>query len=274
MDRIRIYDLEVFCHHGVFPEENKLGQKFIISLDLYLHTRVAGMNDDLSQSIHYGEVSHFVHDFMKNNTFKLLETVTEQLARKLLIELPLLEEIAIELKKPWAPIGLPLSYASCCITRKWHDVYLGVGSNIGDRHAYIQKAIKQLQNCEDIRVEKVSTLLTTKPYGEVVQDDFLNGCIYIKTLLTPNELLEELHLIERQLDREREIHWGPRTIDLDILFYDNEIIYQEDLVIPHIDMCHRMFVLEPLSEIAPYVIHPVNQMSVMQLKKQLENKQG
>ena len=80
MDKIKIKDLEIYCHHGVFPEENKLGQKFVVSATLYTDTREAGMNDDLTKSIHYGDVSHFITEFMQNHTFKLIETVAEKLA--------------------------------------------------------------------------------------------------------------------------------------------------------------------------------------------------
>ena len=94
----------------------------------------------------------------------------------------------------------------------------------------------------------------------VEQEDFLNGCLELETLLTPQELLEELHRIEQEAGRERKIHWGPRTLDLDILFYDKELIETEDLIIPHVDLENRYFVLKPLAEIAPNFRHPMTQM--------------
>lgn len=96
-------------------------------------------------------------------------------------------------------------------------------------------------------MRQVSELLVTKPYGGVEQEDFLNGCLELETLLTPQELLEELHRIEQEAGRERKIHWGPRTLDLDILFYDKELIETEDLIIPHVDLENRYFVLKPLA---------------------------
>ena len=119
------------------------------------------------------------------------------------------------------------------------------------------------------RVAKVSSYLVTEPYGGVEQDDFLNACLSLDTLLSPSELLEKLHEIEQAAHRERLIHWGPRTLDLDILLYDDEILETEDLIIPHVEMHKREFVLKPLSEIAPYKRHPVYQKTVAELLEAL-----
>ena len=94
----------------------------------------------------------------------------------------------------------------------------------------------------------------------------------MRTLLTPGELLVRLHQLEQEANRERIIHWGPRTLDLDILFYDNEIIDTVELHVPHIDMENRDFVLKPMVEIAPYLRHPVLNLTMEQLLKKLEGK--
>ena len=116
---------------------------------------------------------------------------------------------------------------------------------------------------------KVAEYLVTEPYGGVEQDDFLNTCIKMKTLLTPRELLEKIHKIEAMAGRERIIRWGPRTLDIDILMYDDEVCEDEDLLIPHIQMHKREFVLNPLSEIAPYKLHPVLKKTVVQMRDEL-----
>ena len=103
----------------------------------------------------------------------------------------------------------------------------------------------------------MSKLIVTEPYGGVEQDEFLNGACKIQTLLAPWELLDRLHELEKEAGRERLIHWGPRTLDLDILLYDNEIIENDELCIPHVDMQNRRFVLEPMAEIASHKRHPV-----------------
>ena len=272
MDKIEIRDLEIFANHGVFPEETALGQKFVVSAVMYTETRPAGLTDDLSASINYGEVSHMITDFLQKNTYKLLEAAVENLAEMLLLSLPLLKKITLRIEKPWAPVGLPLKTVAVEITRGWHTAYIAFGSNMGDKKKYLDNAIQGLRDMKEIVVEKVSEYLVTEPYGDVEQDEFLNGALRVRTLLSPEELLDRLHVLEQAADRKRIIHWGPRTLDLDILFYDNEIIDTVELHVPHIDMENRDFVLKAMVEIAPYLRHPVLNLTMEQLLKKLEGK--
>ena len=272
MDIIEIKNLEIFANHGVFPEENVLGQKFVVSAKLYTSTRKAGLTDELTASIHYGEVSQMITKFTKEHTYKLLETLAENLCQMLLHEFPLMNAITLRIEKPWAPVGLPLDTVAVEITRGWHTAYVAFGSNLGDKKKYIDDGIQGLRNTPDCEVEAVSEYLVTEPYGGVEQDEFLNGALRLRTLLTPEELLDRLHELEAAANRERIIHWGPRTLDLDILFYDNEIIDTPDLHIPHIDMENRDFVLKPLDEIAPYYRHPVLNKTIHQLLNELLTK--
>ena len=269
MDKIEIKNLEIFANHGVFPEENILGQKFVISATLYTDTRKAGLTDELTASIHYGEVSHMITKFTKEHTYKLLEALAENLCQMLLQELPLLKMITLRVEKPWAPVGLPLETVAVEITRGWHTTYVAFGSNLGDKKKFLDDGIQGLRTTPSCEVEAVSEYLVTEPYGDVEQDEFLNGVLKLRTLLTPEELLDRLHELEAAANRERIIHWGPRTLDLDILFYDNEIIDTPDLHIPHIDMENRDFVLKPMDEIAPYYRHPVLNKTIHQLLNEL-----
>ena len=269
MDKIEIRDLEIFANHGVFPEETALGQKFVVSAVMYTETRPAGLTDDLSASINYGEVSHMITDFLQKNTYKLLEAAVENLAETLLLSLPLLKKITLRIEKPWAPVGLPLKTVAVEITRGWHTAYVAFGSNMGDKKKYLDNAIQGLRDMKEIVVEKVSEYLVTEPYGDVEQDEFLNGALRVRTLLSPEELLDRLHVLEQAADRKRIIHWGPRTLDLDIIFYDDLISQEDDLCIPHVEMHKRSFVLEPLEEIAPYKRHPGNGKTVRQMLEEL-----
>ena len=269
MDKIEIKKLEIFANHGVFPEENVLGQKFVISATLYTDTRKAGLTDELTASIHYGEVSHMITKFTKEHTYKLLEALAENLCQMLLQELPLLKMITLRVEKPWAPVGLPLETVAVETTRGWHTAYVAFGSNLGDKKKFLDDGIQGLRTTPSCEVEAVSEYLVTEPYGGVEQDEFLNGVLKLRTLLTPEELLDRLHELEAAANRERIIHWGPRTLDLDILFYDNEIIDTPDLHIPHIDMENRDFVLKPMDEIAPYYRHPVLNKTIHQLLNEL-----
>ncbi|MBO4999433.1 MAG: 2-amino-4-hydroxy-6-hydroxymethyldihydropteridine diphosphokinase, partial [Bacteroidaceae bacterium] len=110
-----------------------------------------------------------------------------------------------------------------------------------------------------------SDYLVTAPYGGVEQDDFLNGALELKTTLEPEELLDVLHEIEQEAGRVREIHWGPRTLDLDILLYDDTVVDTERLHIPHIEMHKRDFVLKPMTQIAPWKRHPLLGKTVEEL---------
>ena len=271
-DYIKITNLKVFAHHGVFPEETRDGQDFYVNAKLILDCRRAGQTDCLADSLNYGEASHFITDYLQNYTYKLIEAAAEHLAEEMLLSMQVLKGVEIELCKPHAPIGLPFENVSVTIERSWHKVYLAVGSNMGDKNAYIAHGIEELGQVRGIRNIRVSDLLVTKPYGGVVQDDFVNGAIALETLLTPEELLEELHVIEKHANRERIIHWGPRTLDLDIIFYDRLVYEDENLIIPHIDMENRDFVLKPLSELCPNYRHPVLGKTVTQLLDALKER--
>lgn len=269
MDQIKITNLEVFCHHGVYREENVLGQKFLVSVILYADLRKAAIKDDLTQSVNYGEVCHFIKEQMEKETFKLIETLTEHLARKILIQFPMIDKIQLEVKKPWAPILLPLETVSVVMERSWHCVYLSIGSNMGDKENNLNKAIELLDLDDLCKVTNISSYLVTDPVGGVEQADFLNAALELKTLRTPKELLELIQQIENTLKRVRTIHWGPRTIDLDILFYDQEVIKTKELTIPHPEIKNREFVLSPMCEIAPALVHPVYGKTVCRLYEEL-----
>ena len=184
-DEIIIENLEVFANHGVFPEETRLGQKFLVSMHLHVDTRRAGLTDELTASVHYGEVCEFVTAYLKEHTYKLIEAAAEQTARSVLLRWPLIRGLSFELKKPWAPVGLPLESVSVRIERRWHRAYIALGSNMGDKRAYLDGAVEALRALPDCRVGAVSDFIVTAPFGGVKQDDFLNGCLELETLLMP-----------------------------------------------------------------------------------------
>lgn len=265
MDKITVNNLEIFANHGVFEEENKLGQLFVVSCDLYLETYRAGTTDALEYSVDYGLVCQYIARCMKEKTFKLIEAAAEYTARCILKKFKLVQKIVLTIKKPWAPIGMHVETAAVTITRCRHRAYVAVGSNIGDSKTIITMALKQLSELEDIELVKCSDFIVTPPYGVTEQPDFLNGCIEIETLMEPEELLDTLNRVEKIFGRERLVHWGPRTLDLDIIFYDDRVINTSRLTVPHSDMANRGFVLEPLNQIAGWYMHPVYHKTVTQL---------
>lgn len=138
--------------------------------------------------------------------------------------------------------------------------YLSIGTNQGNRHENLRQSLTGLDTTEGIEVVNVSGVYETEPWGVKDQAPFLNLAVEISTVLDPLSLLHRCQMIEERLGREREIHWGPRSIDIDILLYDDYIISTDELTIPHPYMEKREFVLAPLREIAPELVLPSGKM--------------
>jgi len=271
MDKIYIDNLMVYARYGVYDKERELPQRFNISATLYCDISKAGKSDDLEKTINYGEICKFINDYTVNHSFHLIETLACNLATELLKDTRGLKGIKITIMKPEAPVGLPVEAVGVSIERWWHTAYLSLGSNLGEREAFLDMAVDCLEDDTSIYVSKVSDYIETKPYGYENQDDFINACLEIKTIYSPTELLAVCQSIENKANRERKIHWGPRTLDIDILFYDDEVIQSQELQIPHPEIPLRSFVLEPLAQIAPYLMHPVLNKRISELLALLQN---
>lgn len=272
MDRIFLKNVEIFANHGVFQEEKKLGQKFILDIDLFLDTKEAGITGDLTKSVHYGELCHKIEEEFTKESYDLIETAAQKAADYILYNYELVKRVKVRLKKPWAPIGRHLDYAGVEIERGWTEAYLSIGSNIGNKEKNLNDAIEKMSSLNEIKVEKVSSFLITEPWGYTEQEEFLNGALKIKTTFSPKELVRALLKIESEMKRERIIKWGPRIIDLDVIFYGDLISDDEEIILPHPRMEEREFVLKPLSELCPYKIHPVLRKSVLKLLNEVNIK--
>lgn len=273
MDEIRVKNLEVFGHHGVYREENVLGQKFLVDVTLFLDTRRAGMTDELAASVSYGDVCRLIKVEMERQNDKLLERVAQRLASAVLKTFSPVREVEITVKKPWAPVLMHLDYAAVQIRRGWHRIFIGVGSNLGDRAGYLSFAENSVRALPDIRGFQSASVIETAPYGYTEQGKFLNTVFMAETLYTPTELLEKLHEIENAAERKREIHWGPRTLDLDILLYDDLVTEDVALTIPHPELTKRLFVLEPLCELFPQGVHPLEKRRYRDILEELREKE-
>lgn len=148
---------------------------------------------------------------------------------------------------------------------EFKTVYISLGSNVGDREEYIEQAITLLRETPGIKVIRRSSNFETQPQGRKNQPLFINAAVEISTNYSPQDLMLLLQGFEDTLGRDRSIEWGPRTIDMDILLYANELISEDSLTVPHPLMHERLFVLEPLKEIAPNVVHPILERTIKEL---------
>jgi 2-amino-4-hydroxy-6-hydroxymethyldihydropteridine diphosphokinase len=150
------------------------------------------------------------------------------------------------------------------------DVFLLLGSNLGNRHLFLNKAIEHIEN--DIApIVKRSAVYETQSWGKTDAPDYLNQVLMLQTDLSAQKVLKKILAIENILGRKRQEKWGPRTIDIDILFYGQAIIDETGLHVPHSELHKRRFTLDPLAEIAPLLMHPVLKKNILQLKNELKD---
>lgn len=155
-----------------------------------------------------------------------------------------------------------------------NTVYLSLGSNLGKREGFLKDAVKMLVNYPEIELIKASSIYETEPVGYSDQGNFLNMVVKLKTSLSAEQLLEICLHTEKELGRIRDIRWGPRTVDLDILLFNNENIKSEKLIIPHPRMHEREFVLVPLMEIDPAVQLPTLKAPLNEVLNGIPDKEG
>ena len=151
------------------------------------------------------------------------------------------------------------------------SVLLGLGSNLGGRREFIERAVRLIDEIEGVELKSLSSLIETEPVGGPPQGRYLNGAAELETALEPRDLLSRLQEVETELGRVRKVLNGPRNIDLDILLFGDLVVEVGNLVLPHPRMCERAFVLEPLNEIAPGRVHPVKRKSVEELLGELRS---
>jgi len=272
MDKIIIRGLEVYANHGCFPQENLMGQRFFVNLEAAYDLKLCAARDDLDLAVSYADLCDDITAFLKSDTLNLIETAAVRLARFIMKKYRRIDSIILELEKPQAPLPYSFNTVLAHVERSRHIAYIGLGGNLGERRNNINSAIKMLDGHEEIKVLDTAKIYETAPYGVKDQPDFLNTCVSISTTLDYEELLIAVHEIEDALGRERELRWGPRTIDLDILLFDSEIVDKPHLHIPHIDMKNRLFVLKPLADIAGYVRHPLYNKTIDEMLTELEVK--
>ncbi|MEY4165684.1 MAG: dihydroneopterin aldolase/2-amino-4-hydroxy-6-hydroxymethyldihydropteridine pyrophosphokinae [Actinomycetota bacterium] len=253
-DHIYISGLRTLARIGVLPHERESDQPLQIDLDLEVDLSEAGITDALDDTANYGAIAEAVVDVARLSEDLLLERLVARIAERVL-QFPHVEVANVTLTKLRPPIPEDLDSTAVRITRTRvdmkvpgrHRAIIALGSNLGDRVAYLKFGLDRLRNVVD-----QSQVFETDPVGGPDdQGPYLNMVAVIDTDLDPYALMRRLLSIEAEAQRIRVVRWGPRTLDLDMLFYDDLQLESEDLTIPHPRLAERRFVLEPLSEVAP-----------------------
>ncbi len=280
MIRIALEGFSLQAFLGCLEEEQQRRQSIIVDLSLFLPSPAS---DRLEQTVDYRAVLNHLQALVGSRRWNLIETLCQAVASNLLHFFPQLLAVRIRLHKPEAPLGIPFAdlYAEITLERPEGDgsqgendpesqitAFIGLGSNLGDRREMLRRAVVA---CHSLgAVEACSSLYQTEPVGIHTQPPFLNAVLRLRTDLPAPVLLKEIKAIEANLGREPGARWGPRLIDLDLLFYGQQILDEVGLVVPHPQLHQRGFVLFPLLELgSPQTpggfFHPVLSRTVLDL---------
>jgi dihydroneopterin aldolase/2-amino-4-hydroxy-6-hydroxymethyldihydropteridine diphosphokinase len=261
-DRILLTGLRVHAHHGVFAEERRDGQPFVIDLEVAVDLAPAGGSDQLDRTLHYGELAEEVAAAAERDPVDLIETLAERIAAVVLAH-PVARGVRVTVHKPDAPIAVPFADVAVVIERRSSlpapgapaRAVVAVGSNLGDRRATIEAAVERIDQVPGVRVVRASDLVESvavTPEGEdATKPGYLNGVVLVDADLGPHALLDALAGIERDLGRVRAERWGDRTIDLDIVVHGDARIHDDRLTLPHPRAAERAFVLGPWLQADP-----------------------
>ncbi|MEU3332788.1 2-amino-4-hydroxy-6-hydroxymethyldihydropteridine diphosphokinase [Glutamicibacter creatinolyticus] len=254
MDRISVTGITATGHHGVFEHEKREGQPFTVDVVLHTDTTRAALSDNVTDTVHYGEVSELVVGQIQAGPWDLIEKLAEQIAQAILTGYPSVARVDVTVHKPQAPIPVPFDDVTVAISRvqREHRAVLALGSNLGESRQTLQAAVRELQDHPQVRVEAVSPLALTKPVGGPGgQPDYLNQVIAVRTTLDPHRLLDLCQQVEREHHRTRTVRWEARTLDVDVITYDQLVLQDERLTLPHPRAHLRGFVLAPWSWMDP-----------------------
>lgn len=250
-DKIFVTNLCLVGRHGVMDEERVLGQRFFLDIEVTTDARRASEHDDYKKAICYATLCDLAAQVSDAGPYLLIETFAERVISAILDRFPTVTEARVRIRKPGAPINASFDTVGVELARKrMLRVGFSFGSNVGDRISKIRAAIAYLEAEEEIEITKVSSFYETAPWGKTDQDRFVNACAVGQTSLTPHEVLRACKAIEVQLGRTPGERWGPRLIDVDLLYLGEEEISTIALTVPHPEILKRAFVLIPLAEIA------------------------
>lgn len=250
MDKITLARMEFDGHTGCLDFEKTNGQKFIVTLELFVDRIEGCYTDELADTVNYADIYEVTKKVVTADDGNLIERLAQKISDAVLDADKRIAKVSVTVSKPQAPVEGVFETMAITIERcRKEFVVLSIGSNIGDREENILAAEKALEALPGVSGFKRASLYETEPVGYEDQPYFLNTCVGFYTDIDPYVLLEKIHAIEHSLHRTREIHWGPRTIDIDIIFYGDRVMMSQDLTIPHPRWSQRSFVTIPLSDI-------------------------
>ena len=250
-DWVSVRNLRLRGRHGVLPEETRLGQEFQFDIDCAIDAAACAAGDDYAKSVCYGALCDVVREVSDGETFRLVETLADRVASEILARHAPVTCAVVKVRKPAAPIEAQIDWVGVTVERRrrWR-IGLSLGSNIGDKLSNLRSALAHLQAEPEVEIDRISGFYRTAPWGDTDQDWFLNACAMGWTTRPPVEMLKALKRIELQLGRIPGKRWGPRVIDIDLLFAGDQTLDTPLLTLPHREMFNRAFVLVPLAEIA------------------------
>lgn len=252
LTEIEVCDLVVFAHHGVWPEEKTLGQKFILTLSVLADLEDAIAGDDYTQAVCYGELCRIAEDVTKARALDLIETLAARIGEEVLAQCPRVQQVRVTVAKPSAPLAYALSTVKVSVTRKRvHSFGLGLGGNLGEVEGTLRLALERLARVPGLEIDAVSSFYDSAPWGVEDQPPFVNCAALGRTTLSPEALLNVCKDTEDALGRAPNRRWGERLVDVDVLFYGDTNCNTPTLTLPHRHLFERAFVLEPLVELAP-----------------------
>lgn len=254
-DRISLLGVRARGFHGVLADEKRDGQDFVVDVVLHLDLAPAGTSDDLERTVSYAEVGADVVARIEGPSLDLIETLAEQIAADALAR-PLVRAVDVTVHKPSAPVGVPFGDVSVTVSRRREvPVVIALGANLGDAARTLDAALDDLGDAlHDVRR---APFVTTDPVGGPDQPRYTNSVVVATTTLGPAELLARLHAVEARHGRVREVRWGARTLDLDLVQYGDPVtgddVVSDDpaLTLPHPRAHERGFVLQPWSRVDP-----------------------
>ncbi|MGL4177632.1 MAG: 2-amino-4-hydroxy-6-hydroxymethyldihydropteridine diphosphokinase [Dermatophilaceae bacterium] len=262
LDRVRVTGIRGRGRHGVFEFERREGQEFVVDVELAVDLTSAGASDDLGETVDYGAVASSVLARVEGEPYDLVERLAEVVAADALVH-PAVDEVTVTVHKPQAPVPVPFGDVTVSVVRCRVPVpvVVALGANLGRGESApegtLAAAVGRLERDAGLRDVRVSAWFDTDPVGGPEQPDFVNAVLVARTSLSPASLLRQLHAVEAAFGRVRDVRWGPRTLDLDLVQYgdptDDADVRSASprLTLPHPRAHERAFVLVPWLDVDP-----------------------